>query len=620
MSDHTKVVEPIPSSNEGLPPTTTTGEILKRLFDLTLAGVGLFVTAPLFLLIGLMIKLETPGPVFFRQERVGRGGRRFRMWKFRKMPHYMKAAGPSLTRRFDRRLTVVGRFLERTKLDELPQLINVLAGDMSIVGPRPEVPKFVSYYADRWQVVLSVKPGIFGPNQLLHRNESELYPTNCRDVEDFYVRKILPEKLEIDARYAQRHSILGDIWLLIQCLAAVFGGTITWRTLAVRRWQLVNFLVLSLAGIGTMWLAIQVSSRSIKPSVELTLIALAALARPLCLLSFRIPKALATSMTADDFLRIWWCGVTSAALIAVAMIFLEHRDLSRQVLLLDATMYLGLLLMYKLLVYKSYLLVVKHYERRLARRMILASVLIGPLSTLTTMLLRRGFLVKTEDDGIVLMLFTVLSAIAWPMILLLNPVIHRQTTLRFLVSEGRKIVLGSIVGMVITAYAAIIFNERDWYRADLILPSMTYAAAMLAVGIWQNRALSELERRTEAYPHGDSPGSRDRQRLLIVGSGMHVSAYLTALTDAPDHSFEIVGIVSPEPNLRTSMIGGYTVIGHLSDLPDLLEEGEISRVVVLVHGLSSEQMRELDFLCKPYRHLLVRVDSLTHLGHAPMAV
>lgn len=620
MSDHRSVVDPLASPAEGLPPTRATGEFLKRLFDITLAGIGLIITAPVFLLIGLLIKLETPGPVFFRQERVGRGGRRFRMWKFRKMPHNMKSAGPSLTRRFDRRLTTVGRFLERTKLDELPQLINVLMGDMSIVGPRPEVPKFVVHYPDRWEVVLSVKPGIFGPNQLRHRNESELYPANCRDVEEFYVQNILPEKLEIDAQYARKHSVFGDIWLLVQCLFAVFGGTITWRTIAVRRWQFVNSLILSLAGVGTMWLAIQVSGRSIKPSTEWTLLGLAALIRPLSVLAFRIPKALATSMTADDFLRIWWCGVTSAALIAVAMIFLEQRDLSRQVLLLDATMYLGFLLMYKLVLYKSYLLVVKCEERRLARRMILASVVIGPLTTLTSLLLRRGFVVASEDDGVLLMLFSGLSAVAWPMILLLNPIIHRHSSIRFLMLEGRKIFLGAIVGMVITAYAAVIVNERDWSRTDVILPSLAYGSAMLIFGVWQNRRISEHERDGQGTSTEDRATTGFRQRLLIVGSGMHLSAYLTALTEAPDHSFEIVGIISPEPNLRTSMVGGHTVIGHLSDLPDLLEDGEISRVVVLAPGLSSEQMQEIDCLCEPYQHLLVRVDSLTHLGTVPIAV
>ncbi len=620
MSDQRSLLASISPAKEGPPPTPGAGDFLKRVFDLTVASLGLIVMAPVFLLIALLIRLETPGPVFFRQERVGRGGRRFRMWKFRKMPHDMKSSGPSLTRRFDRRLTAVGRFLERTKLDELPQLINVFIGDMSIVGPRPEVPKFVAHYPDRWEIVLRVKPGIFGPNQLRHRNESEIYPPNCRDVEDFYIRHILPEKLEVDARYARQHTFLGDLWLLVRCVLAVFGGTITWRTFAVRRWQFANFLVLWLASIVTMWLAIRVSGRTMKPATEWTLLALAALVRPLCVLGFRIPKALATSMTADDFLRIWWCGVTGAALIAVGMLSLEHRGLSRQVLFLDATMYLSFLLMYKLVLYKIYLLITKFHERRLARRMILAAIVVGPFTTLMTMLARRGFVVASEDDGILLMLFASLSAVTWPTILLLNPVLHHSGTVRFLLLEGRKIVLGAIIGMVIAAYAALIVNERDWSRTDLILACSTYALAMLLIAVWQNRKVTPLHQALVRNRSKDLSDGMSRDRLLIVGTGMHLSAYLTALTDAPDQWFEIVGIISPEPNLRTSMVGGHTVIGHVSDLPDLLEDGDISRVIVLPQGLTSEQLREIEFYCREHQGLMVCIDYLSHFGPRALAV
>jgi lipopolysaccharide/colanic/teichoic acid biosynthesis glycosyltransferase len=197
----------------------------KRAFDLAVAGTGLLVTAPLFLAIAIAIKRDTPGPVFFRQVRVGRKRRPFAMWKFRKMPHDLPEQGPLVTARNDRRLTRVGFWLERTKLDELPQLLNVLAGEMSVVGPRPEVPKFVDRATpELWDQVLSVKPGIFGPNQIRFRNEADLYPPDCADVEDFYLREILPEKLAADSRYARESWWLGDCWLLLRgVLASVFG-------------------------------------------------------------------------------------------------------------------------------------------------------------------------------------------------------------------------------------------------------------------------------------------------------------------------------------------------------------------------------------------------------------
>jgi lipopolysaccharide/colanic/teichoic acid biosynthesis glycosyltransferase len=202
-----------------------TWHVTKRVFDIVVAGLGLLITAPLFLAIAVAIKRDSPGPVFFRQLRVGKKRRPFAMWKFRKMPHEMPEQGPMLTARNDRRLTRIGSWLERTKLDELPQLLNVLASEMSIVGPRPEVPKFVDRATpELWDLALSVKPGIFGPNQVRYRNEADLYPKDCPDVETYYLHHILPAKLEVDARYARRSNPVTDVWLLVRgVLAAAFG-------------------------------------------------------------------------------------------------------------------------------------------------------------------------------------------------------------------------------------------------------------------------------------------------------------------------------------------------------------------------------------------------------------
>lgn len=196
----------------------------KRAFDLVVAALGLLVSAPLFLAIAIAIKHDSPGPVFFRQLRVGRKRRPFSMWKFRKMPDDLPEQGPMLTTRNDQRLTRVGYWLERTKLDELPQLLNVLCGEMSVVGPRPEVRKFVDLSSpELWDQVLSVKPGIFGPNQIRYRNEGDLYPPGC-DVEAFYLDHILPGKLEVDARYARDAHWLSDVGLLVRgVLASAFG-------------------------------------------------------------------------------------------------------------------------------------------------------------------------------------------------------------------------------------------------------------------------------------------------------------------------------------------------------------------------------------------------------------
>ena len=182
------------------------------------------------LFIALVIRLESPGPTFFRQKRIGKNGKPFYLLKFRKMMQNMSKQGPMLTGRFDPRLTQVGRFLERTKLDELPQLFNVLRGDMSVVGPRPEVPKFTQYYEERWEIVLTVKPGLIGLNQVYLRNESELFPPDCEDVEQYYIDSILPDKLEVDIEYIRRRNVLFDLRILLQSIWVTIFGTVTWRS------------------------------------------------------------------------------------------------------------------------------------------------------------------------------------------------------------------------------------------------------------------------------------------------------------------------------------------------------------------------------------------------------
>ena len=190
-------------------------DALKRAFDVAASAVLLLLLAPGFAFIGLIIKLDSRGPVFFRQTRVGRGGGSFSMLKFRKMPVDLPKQGPMLTRRSDPRLTRVGRWLERTKFDELPQLVNVLIGDMSMIGPRPEVPRFVDVNDPLWRVVLSVRPGLFGLSQNSGRNESSLYPEDCEDLEGFYREHVLPSKLRTDSAYVRRRGVLYDIGLLV---------------------------------------------------------------------------------------------------------------------------------------------------------------------------------------------------------------------------------------------------------------------------------------------------------------------------------------------------------------------------------------------------------------------
>lgn len=188
---------------------------MKRLFDIILCSLGLVLAGPFMVIIAGLIKIESRGPVLYRCTRVGKGSRLFGMLKFRTMMNNADSVRCSLCSTHDVRVTSFGAFLRRTKLNELPQLINVLLGDMSLVGPRPEDPKFVKYYPDLWKIVLSVEPGIVGPNQISHRNEDELLGT-VDDPEEYYVDILLPEKLKRDVDYVQTQGLSKDFLILCQ--------------------------------------------------------------------------------------------------------------------------------------------------------------------------------------------------------------------------------------------------------------------------------------------------------------------------------------------------------------------------------------------------------------------
>jgi lipopolysaccharide/colanic/teichoic acid biosynthesis glycosyltransferase len=194
---------------------TARGEAAKRAFDATVAGVALLVLWPIFAVIALLIKADSRGPVFFRQERAGRSGSTFRIYKFRTMIVGAYRSGARLTVKRDPRITRIGGMLRWTKLDELPQLINVFVGDMSFVGPRPEDPYFTNFYAGEHRAVLDVKPGIIGPSQIDGRDEVEKYPDDVENVEEYYIRHILPEKLDSDLRYVREATFVGDLRFLV---------------------------------------------------------------------------------------------------------------------------------------------------------------------------------------------------------------------------------------------------------------------------------------------------------------------------------------------------------------------------------------------------------------------
>jgi lipopolysaccharide/colanic/teichoic acid biosynthesis glycosyltransferase len=195
--------------------------MVKRVFDLVAAGVGLLVLSPVFLIVGILVKLDSPGPVLYRGDRIGKDGVPFKMYKFRTMVVNADQMGSALTHGGDPRVTRVGRFLRQWKLDEIPQLINVVRGEMSFVGPRPESPGYVEYYTPEQRQVLQVKPGITGLTQVKFRHEETLL-SRYTNREEAYIGTIMPQKLALDLEYVENHTFRSDLALIVRTFRALF--------------------------------------------------------------------------------------------------------------------------------------------------------------------------------------------------------------------------------------------------------------------------------------------------------------------------------------------------------------------------------------------------------------
>jgi lipopolysaccharide/colanic/teichoic acid biosynthesis glycosyltransferase len=202
--------------------TTWNNSYRKRLFDLALAGVLLLLLSPLFVIIAIAVALDSSGPVLFRQKRMGKDGRLFWVFKFRTMTHDSTGNGLKITRAGDLRITRLGRVLRKTKLDELPQLFNVLRGDMSFIGPRPDLPEFLESLTPPQGDILCLRPGITGMASIQYRNEEQLLANvQPEALPRYYSEHVLPIKIRIDLEYAQRAGFFSDIGVLFGTVRAM---------------------------------------------------------------------------------------------------------------------------------------------------------------------------------------------------------------------------------------------------------------------------------------------------------------------------------------------------------------------------------------------------------------
>jgi len=194
---------------------------MKRAFDFLVALIGLIVSSPVVAAAAVAVKLDSPGPAFFSGPRAGLDGTVFQIHKLRSMRVGADASGPAVTAGDDPRVTRVGRFLRRWKLDELPQLLNVLKGEMSLVGPRPEDPRYVERYTPEQRRLLSVRPGVTGPSALSFLDEEEMLRGG--QSEDRYLNEVMPRKLELELRYLDHATLASDIGILLRTAGAVLG-------------------------------------------------------------------------------------------------------------------------------------------------------------------------------------------------------------------------------------------------------------------------------------------------------------------------------------------------------------------------------------------------------------
>ncbi len=193
---------------------------MKRLCDIVLSAIGLLCLSPLLIIVALWVKIDSKGPVFYRQVRVGRYNKDFRIYKFRSMYTDSDKRGLITVGGHDPRVTKAGYYIRKLKLDELPQLINVLVGDMSFVGPRPEVRKYVDMYTPEQMHVLDVRPGITDAASIKYRNENEILAQQANP-EQYYTEVIMPDKLRINLNYVAHHTLLGDLSLILTTLKVI---------------------------------------------------------------------------------------------------------------------------------------------------------------------------------------------------------------------------------------------------------------------------------------------------------------------------------------------------------------------------------------------------------------
>jgi len=312
--------------------------MIKRSVDIFLSLIGISITIPLLPFIALFIKMDSKGPVFFLCERVGKDGRLFKMYKFRTMYETPMQIGASLSPADDPRVTRFGRFLRRTKLNELPQLLNILIGEMTFVGPRPEAPDLAGLYPSYAKGIFGVKPGLVGPNQILGRNEEEWYPPGV-DPQQYYIESILPKKLLVDLEYIEQSSIFKDIKYIFLGIKETIFKVLSWKLILQNKSQIYLLFIDIFFVVSSFMLAsilrLQGEFNESYLASFLPLLPTFVLIRIACFFYFGLYSTLIRHISTADIIGIFKGVSISSALLISLTFFFDVRTGSRLVFFID---------------------------------------------------------------------------------------------------------------------------------------------------------------------------------------------------------------------------------------------------------------------------------------------
>jgi lipopolysaccharide/colanic/teichoic acid biosynthesis glycosyltransferase len=337
----TTVTHAIPS-RRGM---TRVGMTAKFCVDFILALGGVIALLPVFLLVAVVIKLDSPGPVFFRQKRAGREGKLFEIFKFRTMVQGAYLMGSRLTVKRDPRITRLGQLLRWSKIDELPQLFNVLRGEMSLIGPRPEDPHFVAFYTPEQRGVLTLRPGVVGPSQIQGRDEVEDYPEGIKDTERYYIEHILPPKLARDLEYVETATFWSDMALLVRGVWATVRGAFRAKYLWRRRRRIALMGADVILAVAAYALALFIRFDWQWPNAEYTFqtLALIALVRPPLLVYFGAYQGILSYFGLWDLVALFKAVSAGSIVVAGLTYFVGSQEHPRSVFVIDWALLLFIL-------------------------------------------------------------------------------------------------------------------------------------------------------------------------------------------------------------------------------------------------------------------------------------